>query len=170
MSVESNTQHRDFTCSSTEQQESQDGRHHNQRAPSPHSAHQPAKKPMNTPRHKSPPLSGDARLGEIDADAQDVLDVMQWDAMMDQVFHSASNPVRAPFPSPALKTTQPVYPFPCQASSMSHCEGGWSHLEASWHQGGTCTKSILVEAANRAQMAILLDEMGSLGIEQVEQT
>ena len=170
MSVDSNntsSQHRNFARSSTEQQESQDDRHNSQ---SLSSTHQTAKKPRNTPQHISQPPSGDARLGEIDADAQDVLDVMQWDVMMDQVFHSASNPVRAPFPSPALKTTQPVYPFPYQGGSMSQCEGGWTHLEGSWHQGGTCTTSILVEAANRAQMAILLDDMGSLGIEQVEQT
>jgi hypothetical protein len=40
----------------------------------------------------------------------------------------------------------------------------------SWNQGGASGTCILVEAANRAQMAILVDDMGSMGFEPMEQT
>ena len=87
--------------------------------------------------------------------------------------YSTSNPVRAPFPSPALKTTLPFYQFqPIQQGNYSHSEARMAQPEFTWHQsgavgGGQC---ILVEAAKRAQMAILVDDMGNMGIEPMEQT
>src|SRR5438045_8762991 len=95
--------------------------------------------------------------------------------MMDEVMYSTSNPVRAPFPSPAMKSIQPFYPLPPtqQGNQYTHWEGGRGGQQgnnAPWHHSGASGgQSILLEAANRAQMAILLDDMGSMGIEQMEQ-
>jgi hypothetical protein len=88
--------------------------------------------------------------------------------MLDQVMYTAtSNPLRAPFPSPAIKGGSPsFYPFP---ASHGFPYPGGEKQEMSWNgsngNGGTGT-CILVEAANRAQMAILVDDMGNMGIEQ----
>jgi hypothetical protein len=94
---------------------------------------------------------------------------------MDQItYASTSNPIRAPFPSPAMKSTQPFYAFPPtqQPRRNSYSEGAWSAQEISWRQGGAGAggQCILLEAAKRAQMAILVDDMGMMGLEQMEQT
>lgn len=83
---------------------------------------------------------------------------------MDQVTYSTSNPVRAPFPSPAMKTSQPFYPFP-PPHHGTPLQEGWVT-----QQGIVNGQCILVEAANRAQMAILVDDMGNMGFEQLEHT
>jgi hypothetical protein len=104
---------------------------------------------------------------ENDTDALDI-DASQVDTAMDHITCSTSNPVHAPFPSPAIKTTQPFYPFApsVKGNQFSHFEG---QQGSSWHQNATGATCILMEAANRAQMAILMDDMGNMGIEQMEQ-
>jgi len=64
-----------------------------------------------------------------------------------------------------MKSSPPFFPFP---PTHGFPYAGGEKQEMSWNGvngngGGTC---ILVEAANRAQMAILVDDMGSMGIEQ----
>jgi hypothetical protein len=114
-----------------------------------------------------PPPSSDTTINEND-ESQQEMDTMQSDFMMDQVTYSTSNPVRAPFPSPAMKTSQPFYPFPpVQHGTPLHEGWGPPHHPQGGVTGGQC---ILVEAANRAQLAILVDDMGNMGIEQMEQT
>jgi hypothetical protein len=86
---------------------------------------------------------------------------------------SFPNPVRTPFPSPSMKSTQPFFLYPAnqQTGSYGPSEGTWGQQEPGWEQDrvppGTC---ILVKAANRAQMAMLVDEMGCMAIEQTDQT
>ena len=138
---------------------------------------QTTRKPIQLPIRQPPPSSDSPSNTENEADAQD-LDSSQFDSMMDQVGFSTSNPIRAPFPSPAIKYTQPLYQFAPtqQGNQLIHSEegcGGQQENTTSWNQtgfGGGGGQCILVEAANRAQMAILMDEMGSMGIEQMEQT
>jgi len=167
--------HRYYTRSSREQQQSSTER----RWPSserefPKPAHQTNRKP--TQLSSRPPLTSENHpQTETEGDAQDT-EMSQPDSMMDQVTYSTSNSVRVPFPSPAMKSTQPFYPFPPQQGTPQQYSlsdgGGWSQQQESmsWHQGGAGGTCILVEAANRAQMAILVDDMGSLGFEPMEQT
>lgn len=167
--------HRYYTRSSREQQQSSTER----RRPSserefPKPTHQANRKPFHLPSR--PPLSSETHSQtENEGDAQDTEMSQQDSMMMDQVTYSSNNSVRAPFPSPAMKSTQPFYPFPPQQGTpqqYSLSDGGtWGQQESmSWHQGGAGGTCILVEAANRAQMAILVDDMGSMGFEPMEQT
>jgi len=165
--------HRYYTRSSREQQQSPTER----RRPSserefPKHAHQTNRKPIHL--SSRPPLTSENySQTETEGDAQDT-EMSQQDSIMDQVTYSPSNSVRAPFPSPAMKSTQPFYPFPPQQGTPQQFSdvAGWSqqHESMSWHQGGADGTCILVEAANRAQMAILVDDMGSMGFEPMEQT
>lgn len=115
----------------------------------------PLKRPLPPPVSERPATEND--------ETQE-MDTTQSDFMMDQITYSTSNPVRAPFPSPAMKTSQPFYPFPPPQHGMRLHEGRGPQ------QGVVNGQCILVEAANRAQMAILVDDMGTMGFEQMEQT
>ena len=115
-------------------------------------------------------------LSENETEPQDADNGQQDFMMTDHFSYTAPHP-RAPFPSPAIKSTLPFYPCPPiqQVSPMSqmNVEAGTGWLEQdtkAWQQGGQSGKCILVEAANRAQMSILVDDMGSMGIEQMEQS
>ena len=105
-----------------------------------------------------------------DSDSMQDSDAIESDTMRDAVSFA---PIRAPFPSPAMKATQPLLSYPTsQQGGGSHgpSEATWSQQEQSWQQGGVPTGTcILVEAANRAQMAILMDDMGCMAIEQTDQ-
>jgi hypothetical protein len=107
------------------------------------------------------PLPVSERVSTDDDQTQE-MDITLSDGMMDQVTYSTSNPLKAPFPSPAMKTSQPFYPFPPQ--QRTPLQEGWVTP-----QGIVNGQGILVEAANRAQMAILVDDMGTMGFEQIEQ-
>ena len=123
--------------------------------------------------HLSAPTQNDPT--QIDSDGDQ--DPATNDGMMlDQILYTTtSNPLRAPFPSPAIKSSQPFYPFPPSTQGFGF-SGGGQQQEMSWNGSsnsgaGGAGPGILVEAANRAQMAILVDDMGSMGIEQqMEQT
>jgi len=170
-------QHRYYTRSSRgHESQRNDYRHSSEERRNPQTTHQMARKPNQLSiRQRSHP-SDNVSQNEIESNAQesDSLQPEEESMMMiDSVTYSTSNPVRAPFPSPAMKSTQPIYPFPPTQTQQgnSHSEN-YNGQETSWHQsgagvGGQC---ILVEAANRAQMAILVDDMGMMGIEQMEQT
>lgn len=167
--------HRYYTRSSSGQESQSEYRCTHERAIPP-TTHQTTRKPVQLPIQQPPPSSDSPSNTENEGDAQD-LDSSQFDSMMDLIAYSTSNPVRAPFPSPALKSTKPFYPYPPtqQGNQFAYSEGGWCGQQENntlWNQnapggGGQC---ILVEAANRAQMAILMEDMGSMGIEQMEQT
>ena len=114
------------------------------------------------PQPSGEPTQADGDEPELDS---------QVDMMMDQISYSTNNSVKAPFPSPAMKHTQPAfYPFPSTQPStqFSVLDSGWGGQTQ--YQGGAGEQCILVEAAKRAQMAILVDDMGSMGFEQMEQT
>lgn len=130
--------------------------------------HQTTRKPSQLPLRQRPLPSDNPSQNENDYDAQE--SDPELELMMDQVTYSTSNPVRAPFPSPAMKSTQPFYPLPPTQQENQYSEGGCSGQEASWRQSGAGGQCILFEAANRAQLAILVDDMGMMGIEQMEQT
>jgi hypothetical protein len=153
--------HRYNTRSSRDHQSPPDSRYPNdpRNYPRPNTAQK--LKPVHLSSRPPPsgePIPNDADEQELDS---------QLDMMMDQISSSAHNPVKAPFPSPAMKHAQPFYPFPpTHPSTLS--ESGWGGQTQ--HQGGAGGQCILVEAANRAQMAILVDDMGSMGFEQMEQT
>jgi hypothetical protein len=161
------SQHRYFTRSSREQSRSHYPDHERVSPP----LTQTPTKPINMSSRPRPIVSDGGVYPDNEIDAHDSETAAQLDSMMDQIAYSTSNPVRAPFPSPAMKSTQPFYPFPSQQSNhLLHPESGWTtQQEQSWHggSGGSC---ILVEAANRAQMAILVDDMSSMAIEQMEQS
>jgi len=110
---------------------------------------------MSLKRHPVPPPPTPDN-STTDSDETRDMDTTQSDFMMDQVTYSTSSPVRVPFPSPAMKTSQPFTPL----------HEGWGPH----HQDGVNGQCILVEAANRAQMAILVDDMSTMGFEQMEQT
>ena len=119
---------------------------------------------MSLKRHPvPPPPTPDSST--TDSDETRDMDTTQSEFMMDQVTYSTSSPVRVPFPSPAMKTSQPFYPFPMPQQGTPLHEGWGPH-----HQDGVNGQCILVEAAKRAQMAILVDDMASMGFEQMEQT
>ena len=161
--------HRYFTRSCKEQQDKRhDSKYRNRRISSPRPIPQTTQHPVNTPTRLSPSPSEASICNE---DPQG-LDPTPLDGMMDQISYSPSNPLRTPFPSPALKSTLPVSSFSqnYQGSQKLHSDGGLTQQETSWHQSGSRGTCILVEAANRAQMAILIDDMGSMGIEPMEQT
>ena len=168
--------HRYYTRSSRDKESRKEYRCTNERG-IPGTAHPTTRKPLRLAIRQPLPSSDSPSNAENECDAQD-LDSSQFDSMMDQVACSTSNPIRAPFPSPAIKYTQPFYSFAPiqQGNQFAHSEGGWRDQQennTSWHQtgvGGGGGQCILVEAANRAQMAILMDDMGSMGIEQMEQT
>ena len=106
-----------------------------------------------------------------DAKEMQEIDQFQLGLKMDQLAYASSAPIQAPFPSPSLKSIKPFFPFlpPQPATQFSHSEAcGWSHHDP-WQQGGTGGMCILAEAANRAQMAILVDDMGRMGLEHPEQ-
>ena len=160
-------QRRYWTRSSKEQPRQETGRQNDARGyvlPSDH-ARMNHVRPLNC---KQPPF--EASNEPHDEEMQDS-DAPLVDSMSDFTTYATSNPVRAPFPSPALKSTQPFFSFPSasQGTQVPHTDGGWGGQDPPWQNaaGGKC---ILVEAANRAQMAILVDDMGSMGIEQMEQT
>jgi len=117
-----------------------------------------------------------ATPSENDTDANDSDNGQQDSMIMDHLSNPTSHP-RAPFPSPAIKNTLPFYPFPPsqQVSPMSQmsvegAQGWFEHETTSRQQAGPGGQCILVEAANRAQMAILVDDMGTMGIEHMEQS
>ena|SRR2546423_5594671 len=112
-------------------------------------------------QHFPPPVSQRPAAGD---DETQEMETTPSDCMMDQVTYSTSNPVRAPFPSPAMKTSQPFYPFPPPHHATPLQEGRVTQ------QGIINGQCILVEAATRAQMAILVDDMSSMGFEQIEHT
>lgn len=155
-------QHRYYTRSCRDQHLRNDYRHLTNEQDIHHSTPQNTRKqnPLSTRQISIPPDS--PSHSENDADAFDI-DRSQLDSSMDHITHCTSNPVRAPFPSPAIKATQPFYPF--QPMQFSHFEG---QQGPSRQQNGTSATCILMEAANRAQMAILTDDMGDMGIEQME--
>jgi hypothetical protein len=160
--------HRYYTRSSREQNiqaeycESQDARGY----PRLTDQSKPRYIPPTRNRRHSDPVNQQVELEQQDSEA------LQLDMMMDQVSYATSNSVRAPFPSPSMKSTTPFYPFPTtqgtQIGTQIGGDGVWGHRETTWHQGASGDTCILVEAANRAQMAILVDDMGSMGIEQME--
>jgi hypothetical protein len=169
--------HRYYTRSSREQQPSptSDGRRPSVEEEFPKPTHHMNRKHIHLSSSRLPLSSESQFETENEGDAKD--NEMSQDFMMDQLSFTTSNPIRAPFPSPAMKSTQPFYPFPPSRQGTpqqyAHSEGGWGqHQESmSWHQSGTGGGScILVEAANRAQMAILVDDMGSMGFEPMDQT
>jgi hypothetical protein len=67
-----------------------------------------------------------------------------------------------------MKSTTPFYPFPTMQGGSLGGEGAWGQVASTWHQGTAGGPGILVEAANRAQMDILVDDMGNMGMEQME--
>jgi hypothetical protein len=168
--------HRYYTRSSRTQEPQSESRHPNERGKH-RTTHQTTRKPVQLPIRQPQPSLDSPSNAENESDAQD-LDSSQLDSMMDQVVYSTSNPLRAPFPSPAMKFTQPFHPSAPtqQGNQFAYSDGGWGgqhENNGSWHQtgvGGAGGQCILVEAANRAQMAILMDDMGNMGIEQMEQT
>lgn len=168
--------HRYNTRSSTEQQHSLEWRY---------PIEQPLFSRPNTPtdsRNHSRPLgfqkpkpiphpSRDQPSGEpMQSDADDQEMESQMDMMEDQMSYSTCNPVKAPFPSPAMKHTQPFYPFPSNQPSVQFSGSDGGRGEQPQHGSGNNGPCILVEAANRAQMAILVDDMGSMGFEPMEQS
>jgi len=165
--------HRYYTRSSRDQESRREYRYPNDERTSPRKTHQTARKPNQLPIRHCPPPSDNAMQNEKDNDAQEI--AAQQESMMDQItYASTSNPIRAPFPSPAIKSTQPFCAFPPtqQNHGNSYSEGAWGTQETSWRQGGggSSGQCILLEAAKRAQMAILVDDMGMMGLEQMEQT
>ena len=174
---EASPPHRYYTRSSREQQQSPtEPQRQSSEREFPKPTHQTNRKPVHL--SSRPPITSEHHSQtEAEGDAQDS-EMSQQDSMMmmDQVTYSINNPVRAPFPSPAMKSTQPFYPFPPQHGTpqqYSLSDGGtWGQQQESmsWHQSGAGSTCILVEAANRAQMAILVDDMGSMGFEPMEQT
>lgn len=124
----------------------------------------PAPLRRHVPPPPPPPLPPSESTANENDESQE-MDTTQSDCLMDQITYSTSNPIRAPFPSPAMKTSQPFYPFPSAQQGTPLHEGWGPH-----HQGGVNGQCILVEAANRAQMAILVDDMGNMGFEPMEQT
>jgi hypothetical protein len=129
-------------------------------------------RPFGFQKPKPPPQpSRDQPSGEptqSDADEQDV--ESQSDMMDDQMSYSNYNPGKAPFPSPAMKATQPFYPFPSSQSSAQFSVSDGGRGGQPQHGNGINGQGILVEAANRAQMAILIDDMGGMGFEKMEQS
>jgi hypothetical protein len=129
-----------------------------------------SKQPQLPSKQPHPPADLPTR-SESDGDTimQDCDPTQTDSAMMDTVAFSASAAIRAPFPSPAMKSTQPFFALsPQQTGPYGPSEAGWGHQEP-WQQGGVPTGTcILVEAANRAQMAILVDDMGCMAIEQTD--
>ena len=170
-----NPPHRYYTRSSTDQQQSPT----ECRQPRPERefskpAHQTNRKPIHL--SSRPPLPSENHMQtEIERDEHDS-EMLQQDTIMDQASYSTSNSVGGPFPSPAMKSTQPFHLFPPQQGTPkqyppSDGEGwGQRHESMLWDEGGAGGTCILVEAANRAQMAILVDDMASMGFEPMEQT
>jgi len=111
-----------------------------------------------------------SRTETNDSDSMQDSDPIESDTMMDV---DSFAPIRAPFPSPAMKATQPLVSYPTSqqgGGSYGPSEATWIQQAQSWQQGGVPTGTcILVEAANRAQMAILMDDMGCMAIEQTDQ-
>lgn len=170
-------QHRYYTRSSRGQEsQKNDYRYRSEGRGNPRTTHQPARKHNQLSiRQRSHP-SDNVSQNENDSNSQES-DSPQLEEesmmMIDSITYSTSNHVRAPFPSPAMKSTQPFYPYPPPQtqqgkSHLENCNG----QEITSHNGGAGVggQCILVEAANRAQMAILVDDMGMMGIEQMEQT
>ena|SRR5579862_8108073 len=128
--------------------------------------------PINTLAAKQIALSSHRHANHVSAPTQNESSQMDTEddpgandvMMLDHVMYQpTSNPLRAPFPSPAIKSSQGFYPFPpTQGFPLSgeKQEMGWNGASGN---GGTGS-CILVEAANRAQMAILVDDMGGMGI------
>src|SRR5438045_1258337 len=121
---------------------------------------QQPRKPSQLPVHQCQPPSDQPSHNESESDGQE----SQNETTMDQVTYS--NPLRAPCPSPAMKSIQPFHPFPpTQGQANQHSDGT---RQENWRQSGSlgAGQCILVEAATRAQMAILVDEIGMMEIEQ----
>ena len=157
--------HRYFTRSSRNHEgEVAEGRRQSDGHAHAHATQSPPRRSVDLSRRTPLPPSHSPSQVEFDGEAQEP-DPSQADMVVDQITQPISAPVRAPFPSPAIKHVQPFHQFQ-QGCQFSHSDGGWEHVDPSW-SSGTC---ILLEAANRAQMAILVDDMRGMGLDQMEQT
>jgi len=121
-------------------------------------------KPIPQPSRDQP--SGEPT--QSDADEQEM--ELQSDMMDDPMSYCTCDPVKAPFPSPAMKSTQPFYPFPSSQSSAQFSVSDSGRGGQPQHGSGISGPGMLVEAAKRAQMSILIDDMESMGFKQMEQT
>jgi hypothetical protein len=135
---------------------------HSQRSP-------PLSRPpsVNSNREPSCTEAEAPQLDPLNVQSEPSLDIM--DQLMDSAGYSpVKTPIRAPFPSPAIKSIQPLYSFPSTAQGQhpAHNGSGFPTHEKYRFHGG----SILVEAANRAQIARLGEDMGSMVIEPMDQS